>query len=147
MKEMLDQIREEISISKCFGARLRKEGIKFWNYPLARWKGGRTSSADAVPKKPAGLFKCWTWIWLSCWIQAWIWMGDLPQENNMKWKTLWYPSLFQLHVLLLISFQADEQASLCFCLLLCCYVVACCPPCIWGASIFSFGAVTPILCI
>jgi len=29
MKEKLDQITEEISISKCFGARLSKGGVKF----------------------------------------------------------------------------------------------------------------------
>lgn len=86
MKEMLDQIIEEIPILKCFGARLRKEGIKFWNYLLARQEEDRTSSVNAVPRKSAGLFKCWTCNWLACWIQAWIWMEDLPQEYNVKWK-------------------------------------------------------------
>lgn len=41
-------------------------------------------------KETSRTVKCWTWIWLSCWIQAWIWMGDLSPENNMKWKTLPY---------------------------------------------------------
>lgn len=144
---MLDQITEEISISKCFSARLKQEDVMFWNYPLARWKEDRTSSADAVPKKPAAPFKYWNWIWLSWWTQAWIWMGDPLQENNMKWKTLPYLSLFQLHVLLIIRFQANEQASLFFCLLLCCYIAARCVTCIWVVSVSSFGIVIPILCI
>lgn len=94
---------------------------------LARWKEGRTSSADAVPKKPAGVIKCWTWIWLSCWIQAWIWMEDLLDENNMKQKTSTIFLPVPNSCLTLISFHADEQSSLYFCLLFCCLL---CPLCL-----------------
>lgn len=127
-----------------FWGKTEKGRHKVLKLSFNKMKRRQNLSVDAVPRKSAGRLKCWTWIWLSCWIQAWIWMGDLPQENNMKWKTLPYPSLFQLHVLFLISFQADEQGSLYVCLLLSCCSGACYVLCFWGASVFGFSAVTHI---
>lgn len=43
-----------------FWGQIEKEDVKSWNYSLQRWEEDSASSEDAVPKKPTGLFKCWT---------------------------------------------------------------------------------------